>query len=50
MHIPNQVNAENNLDFYLNDFNNKSNEVKIILKSIGSQMKLGIKEYFVQGR
>tara|TARA_B100000212_G_scaffold255761_1_gene196163 strand:- start:317 stop:469 length:153 start_codon:yes stop_codon:yes gene_type:complete len=50
MHIPNQVNAENNLDFYLNDFNNKSNEAKLILKNIESEIKLGIKEKFVQGR
>jgi len=31
MHIPNQVNAENNLDFYMNDFYTKSTEAKLIL-------------------
>ena len=43
MHIPNQVNAENKLDFYMNDFYAKSNEASIILKEIESDMKLGIK-------
>jgi len=44
MSIPNQVNAENKLDFYMNDFYNKSNEASLILKKIESDMKLGIKD------
>jgi len=43
MHIPNQVNAENNLDFYMNDFYNKSNEASQILKEVEGDMKAGIK-------
>ena len=43
MHIPVQVNAENKLDFYMNDFYSKSNEASLILKEIESDMKLGIK-------
>ena len=43
MHIPNQVNAENKLDFYMNDFYTKSNEASLILKKIESDMKQGIK-------
>ena len=44
MHIPNQVNAENKLDFYMNDFYTKSNEASLILKEIESDMKQGIKK------
>ena len=43
MHIPNQVNAENKLDYYMSDFYAKSNEASLILKGIESDMKLGIK-------
>ena len=43
IYIPNQVNAENELDFYMNDFYNKSNEASLILKKIESDMKEGIK-------
>ena len=43
MHISNQVNAENKLDFYMNDFYSKSNEASLILKEIERDMKLGIK-------
>ena len=43
MHIPNQVNAENNLDFYMNDFYTKSNEARQILKEIEAEMKAGIR-------
>ena len=43
MHIPNQVNAENKLDFYMNDFYIKSNEASLILKEIESDMRQGIK-------
>ncbi len=43
MNIPNQVNAENKLDFYINDFYTKSNEASLILKEIENDMKLGIK-------
>ena len=43
MHIPNQVNAENKLDFYMNDFYNKSSKASLILKEIETDMKLGIK-------
>ena len=41
IHIPNQVNAENNLDFYMNDFYNKSNEASQILKEIEGEIKAG---------
>ncbi len=44
MHIPYQVNAENKLDFYMNDFYSKSNEASLILKELESDMKLGIKK------
>ena len=43
MKIPNQVNAENKLDFYMNDFYTKSNEASQILKEIENDMKIGIK-------
>ena len=43
IHILNQVNAENELDFYINDFYTKSNEASYILKKIESDMKQGIK-------
>jgi len=42
--IPNQVNGENKLDFYMNDFYTKSNEASLILKEIESDMKQGIKK------
>ncbi len=44
IYIPNQVNAENKLDFYMNDFYKKSNEASLILKEIEIDMKLGIKK------
>ena len=44
IYIPNRVNAENKLDFYMNDFYSKSNEASLILKEIESDMKLGIKK------
>tara|TARA_Y100001978_G_scaffold26728_1_gene22800 strand:- start:153 stop:494 length:342 start_codon:yes stop_codon:yes gene_type:complete len=43
IHISTQVNAENELDFYMNDFYNKSNKARLILKKIESDMKQGIK-------
>jgi len=43
MHVPNQVNAENKLDFYMNDFYNKSNEASLILKEIEGEIKNGIR-------
>ena len=43
INIPNQVNAEYNSDFYMNDFYTKSNEASLILKKIESDMKQGIK-------
>ncbi len=46
MYIPNQVNAENKLDFYMNDFYTKSNEASLILKEIERDMKQGIKKNF----
>ena len=44
VHIPNQVNAESKLDFYMNDFYTKSNEASLILKGIENDLKLGIKK------
>ena len=44
IHIPDKVNAENKLDFYMNNFYTKSNEAKLILKEIESDLKLGIKK------
>ena len=41
--MPNQVNADNKLDLYMNDFYTKSNEASLILKEIERDMKLGIK-------
>ena len=41
LHFPNQVNAEKNLDFYMNDFYTKSNEASQILKVIEGEMKSG---------
>ena len=38
----NKVNAENKLDFYMNDFYMKSNEATLILKEIEIDMKKGI--------
>ena len=46
IHIPTQVNAENKLDLYMNDFYIKSNEASLILKEIETDMKLGIKKNF----
>tara|TARA_Y100000589_G_scaffold231016_1_gene218419 strand:+ start:372 stop:710 length:339 start_codon:yes stop_codon:yes gene_type:complete len=43
IHNPNQVNAENKLDFYMNDFYAKSNEASLILKEIEGEMKAGIR-------
>tara|TARA_B100000674_G_C37290998_1_gene667713 strand:+ start:155 stop:496 length:342 start_codon:yes stop_codon:yes gene_type:complete len=43
IYIPNQVNAENKLDFYMNDFYTKSNEASLILKELESEMKSGIR-------
>ena len=43
VHYPNQVNAENELNFYMNDFYTKSNESSQILKEIESEMKAGIR-------
>jgi len=43
MSFSNHVNAEDKLDFYMNDFYSKSNEASLILKEIESDMKLGIK-------
>ena len=50
IYIPNRVNAENKLDFYMNDFYSKSNQASLILKEIESDMKQGIKKKFVLGR
>ena len=44
MYISTQVNAENKLDLYMNDFYTKSNEASLILKEIENDMKLGIKK------
>ena len=44
MKIPNQVNAENKLDFYMNDFYTKSSQASLILKEIENDMKKGIKK------
>tara|TARA_B100000212_G_scaffold150073_1_gene112884 strand:+ start:396 stop:737 length:342 start_codon:yes stop_codon:yes gene_type:complete len=44
VYIPNQVNAENKLDFYMNDFYNKSNEARLILREIENDIKIGIKK------
>tara|TARA_B100000963_G_scaffold237378_1_gene207527 strand:+ start:331 stop:672 length:342 start_codon:yes stop_codon:yes gene_type:complete len=43
LHFPNQVNAEKNLDFYMNNFYVKSNEARMILKEIEGEMKAGIR-------
>tara|TARA_B100000212_G_scaffold81123_1_gene58125 strand:- start:17 stop:214 length:198 start_codon:yes stop_codon:yes gene_type:complete len=50
MHIPNKVNAENKLDFFMNDFFTKSNEASLILKELETDMKQGIKKKIVLGR
>ena len=42
-HFPNQVNAEKNLDFYMNDFYTRSNEASQILKEIEDEIKAGIR-------
>ena len=44
MNIPIQVNAENNLDFYMNDFYDKSNAASLILKEIEGDLKVGLKK------
>ena len=44
IHITNKVNAENKLDFYMNDFYTKTNEASLILKEIETDMKLGLKK------
>ena len=46
MYNLNPVNAENKLDFYMNDFYTKSNEASLILKEIENDLKLGIKKNF----
>ena len=43
LYIPNQVNAEKNLDYYMNDFYTKSNEASQILKEIEGEIKAGIR-------
>ena len=43
IYIPYQVNAENKLDFYMNDFYTKLNEASLILKEIEGEMKTGKK-------
>ena len=43
IYISNQLNAETELDFYMNDFYTKSNEASLILKKIESDMKHGLK-------
>ena len=43
IYFSNQVNAESELDFYMNDFYTKSNEASIILRKIESDMKQGYK-------
>ena len=44
LHFPNQVNAEKNLDYYMNDFYTKSNEASQILKEIEGEIKAGYKD------
>lgn len=43
MLITNQAYADEKLDFYINDFYEKSNEASLILREIESDLKLGIK-------
>ena len=43
LYFPNQVNAEKNLDYYMNDFYTKSNEASQILKEIELEIKAGIR-------
>ena len=43
MNIPNEVNAEDKLDFYMNDFYTKLNEARLILKEMEGEMKTGEK-------
>ena len=43
LHIPKQVNAENKLDFYMNDFYTKSNEASLIIRELEVEMKTGIR-------
>ena len=43
LEFPNKVNAEKNLDFYMNDFYTKSNEASQILKEIEGEIKAGIR-------
>ena len=40
---PKQVNAENDLNFYMDDFYKKSSEARLLIKEIESEMKLGIR-------
>ena len=44
MSFSNHVNAEDKLDFYMNEFYSKSNEASLILKEIESDMKSGIRK------
>ena len=43
LHFSNQVNAEKDLDFYMNDFYHKSNEASQILKEIEGEIKTGLR-------
>tara|TARA_B100000212_G_scaffold7268_1_gene5473 strand:- start:430 stop:771 length:342 start_codon:yes stop_codon:yes gene_type:complete len=43
LHLPNQVNAEKTLDFYMNDFYTKSNKASQILREIEGEIKAGIR-------
>ena len=43
LHFPNQVNAEEILNFYMNDFYTKSNEASQILKDIEGEIKAGMR-------
>ena len=42
--FPNQIKAENKLNFYINDFYFKSNEARQILKGIENSLKEGSKD------
>ena len=46
IHIPNKVNAEDKLDFYMNDFYTKSNQASLILNEIEVDIKKGIRNKF----
>ena len=43
LYFPNQVNAEKNLDYYMNDFYTKLNEASQMLKEIEGEIKAGIR-------